>query len=187
MHQRAGGPDRPQIEAFGYAFFPDAPPGSNVNVRAFNPSHPGPPVIVKSARVGSGRVLETVFQTAILAWCRGLYVSMPLATFSDPWHAREADVVAALGLVVNIIGRHDLTAKIALLSARYGKPSFVTYPPTGNVQLSWKLPVPATTSEQLAALKQTRREAAALVGGDWSGSSLVFQTAIPGSWSEGGR
>jgi hypothetical protein len=120
---------------------------------------------------------------------RKAVVCPPMAAFRDKNSAKEADIVQAFALSVDC-DKHP-NAGWAQLEEILGSPTVVVRSggvwtngngPEPKVHLYWRLTVPATSAEQLARLKEARRLATTIAGGDVSNVPNCHCLRLPGSW-----
>ena len=116
----------------------------------------------------------------------------PVCTFRKGGKADEANLSEGLAISVELDSGDPLEA-LAVLTALIGKPTMViksggqlTDTETGEVldklHIHWRLAYPATTSEDHAKLKEARRLATIIAGGDGSNVPAVHPIRWPGSW-----
>ncbi len=189
--------DRAQIAAFADALFRYASPGLAIALRAFREGAPEP-VLVRSFVVGQDGAggLATAASGAaetVEARREATVFCPPIAAFqneAEPWRARAQDLREAFALSVECDQAPE--AARARLEGLLGPATVVvasggewTSPETGEVEdklhLHWRLSEPAT-GDDLGRLKEARRRAAALVGGDPSNVPMVHPIRWPGTW-----
>jgi hypothetical protein len=130
------------------------------------------------ARIAANRLHKTVF-------------APPIAVFSNPHHAREADLIE--GPVISIELDERPRQALAKLEALFGSPTVVvasggvwidpeTGEPHDKLHVHYRLTRPARGKEQLDQLKLARSQACELVGGDATSNSAVHPLRWPGSW-----
>ena len=114
----------------------------------------------------------------------------PVATFTNPKHAREADL--AEGPVLSIECDIHPRATLAKLIALLGSPTMVvesggvwTDPETGETEpklhIYYRLQLPTRSKEEHQKLKLARKLATRIVGGDASNITVVHPIRWPGS------
>lgn len=109
----------------------------------------------------------------------------PLAVFSNPTSAKEADLKRGLGLSVELdrnptdaLARVESVLGTATCVVRSGGIAAEGEP---KLHAHWRLSQPAEDAG-LAKLKQARRLATAIAGGDTSNVPVVHPIRWPGSW-----
>jgi hypothetical protein len=179
--------------------FRHASPEGIVSLRAFHEDNPKRFRITPVALSGGRKFLIEVAEDdarRAANFPKPVVFCPPIATFSNPQHARESDLAEGLALSVECDQRpREALAKLALV---IGQPTVVvasggkwTDPTTSQVydklHLHWRLRTPARGKEGLAKLKQARDLGARLVGGDPSNKPIVHPIRWPGSWHRKGE
>jgi hypothetical protein len=188
-------PDRVHIEAFVLALFKHATPGNWVSLRAFfeDRANRKPFKITPHKLNGNLDVLiDQAYRVAELAALAADKVVFcpPIASFTNPNHAREEDL--AEGFVLNVDCDEHAQAARTKLEGLLGPATVVvasggewTDPSTGKVELKlhldYRLKRPARSKEEQAKLKEARRLAAMIVGGDMSNAPSTHPIRWPGS------
>jgi hypothetical protein len=188
-------PDRSQLETFVRTTFKHAAAADNVvSLRAFVDDSSNRKFKITAVKLnGDLNVLvEAAYRLAELAACAPDKVVFcpPVATFNNAKHAREQDL--AEGLVLSIECDAHPQAAREKLEKLLGPPTLVVEsggmwvnPETGKgepkLHLYWVLKVPARNRDELARLKQARRLATTIAGGDASNVTIVHPIRWPGS------
>ena len=119
----------------------------------------------------------------------------PIAVFDKKDHAREEDLAAGPALSVDCdqypqAARERLEQILGRATIVVRSGGMWTDPQTGEMQdklhLHWRLARPAS-GDELAKLKQARKLAARIVGGDPSNDPTVHPIRWPGSWHRKGK
>jgi hypothetical protein len=189
------GPDRSQIETFVLALFKHATADHWVSLRAFfEDSTNLPPFNITPIKLnGNFNVLiDQAYHVAELAAHNHKKVVFcpPIATFTNNRRAREADLAEGLALSVEC-DAHAEAARVKL-EELLGLPTVVvasggewTNPKTGEpepkLHAHYRLKAPAGSKGEQEKLKQARKLAAKIVGGDPSNVPLVHPIRWPGS------
>ena len=184
-------PDRNQIEVFVDALFRHAGAQGFVTVRSFLEDEDRVFRISAAARSGGFKFLVDVCEddarraaqnTKPVVFCP------PLAVFGNKDHAREQDLLEGLALSVELDERPQQARETlehllgpATVVVRSGGRWLNDGQPEDKLHVHWRLKVPAS-GKALAALKQARDLAAALVGGDPSNKPVCHPIRWPGSW-----
>jgi hypothetical protein len=190
--------DREQIELFTDAMFRYASQGQTVAIRSFLEEVADKPFSATGVKVngaGLAPVVEAAVREAQLAadFDKAVVFCPPIAGFLnevEPWRAREQDLNEAFALSVEC-DKHPERAR-EILEGLLGPVTVVVTsggewvdPATGEVQsklhLHWRLNKPATGAD-LARLKQARRFAVMVAGGDPSNVPMVHPIRWPGTW-----
>ncbi|WP_191059274.1 AAA family ATPase [Geminicoccus harenae] len=191
------GPDRTQIEAFYAEMFRHADDGTYAAVRAFHDDRSDPFAVAQwSAPKINGQGFRPLTEAVVnLIEAASdhptpVVVCPPLATFTRPGSAKEADL--ANGLVLSVELDAAPAAALAKVTALLGQPTAVvasggewTNPETGEVEaklhVHYRLSEPTRTAEEHARLKETRARLTALVGGDPTNIPAVHPLRAPGA------
>jgi hypothetical protein len=184
--------DRDQIEIFVESLFRYASSGT-VSLRSFHEDRSEPFQIVPSEI--NGKLVELIDIAERMAGqaanaAQPIVFCPPIATFHNGRRATEKDIAEGLALSVEC-DTHPQEARVKL-EAILGPATLVVRsggqwrdPQTGELQgklhIHWRLSEPAT-DKQLALLKQARKLAARLAGGDPSNAPIVHPIRWPGSW-----
>jgi hypothetical protein len=193
-------PDRDQIEIFVEALFRDCDSEGVVSLRSFyqDDANHSFHIMPTSLKGGLKFLIEAVEDEARRAANnpKPVMFTPPVATFKKTadWHAREIDLLegptlsleldenprAALATLENLLG-------FATLVVRSG--GEWTNPTTGEVEdkihAHWRLKEPAS-GKDLGKLKELRRLATTLVGGDPTNIPINHPIRWPGSWHRKG-
>lgn len=187
-------PDAQAIGQFVSAMFRYADEGTFVSLRAFQ-ERENRPVFINGAPVGPDLhpLAEIAARSARRAanHAEPAVFCPPIATFNNPNHAREEDLVNGLALSVECDATPN--AARAKLEAILGPATVVVLsggewmdPDTGEVQdklhLHWRLTEPTREAADHARLKWGRKLAQVVVGGDHSNVPTVHPIRWPGSW-----
>jgi hypothetical protein len=191
-------PDECEVTRFAGAIFRYATPGTYVLQRLFEegshrPYRPNTWKAVPIEDSGLGNIIESACELIRIAASadRPALFAAPLCTFSTPANAKETNVHD--GLVISVeLDERPLAAWERLANA-FGPVSVVVAsggdwvdPATGEVQprlhCHWLLDKAAQGFERLVRLREARRIACALVGGDPSGVPIAHPYRWPGSW-----
>ena len=185
--------DRGQIASFADALLRYANDGVHISMRAFLEGQPRPLRIMAAKVNGAGveGILPTAYAVATLAAVTPdpSVFCPPIAGFASATQARQADLTEAYALSVEC----DAGAAEArtVLEGLLGPATVVVAsggdwsdPATGELEpklhLHWRLSEPAQ-GEALAGLKEARRAATLIVGGDPSNIPMVHPIRWPGS------
>ena len=185
-------PDRDQLEIFVDALFRRAGDKGFVAVRSFHEGADKPFRLSAANLSGGLRFLIDVAEDDARRAAQNpkpVVFCPPLAVFGNRDHAREQDLLEGLALSVECDqhpGEARTTLEDLLGPATVVVESGGTWVNGGNtsenkLHLHWRLARPAT-GKALAALKQARDLAAALVGGDPSNKPVCHPIRWPGSW-----
>jgi hypothetical protein len=194
--------DAAMTTEFVEALFCHADEGTFASLRTFTHNNDDPPVEIRAVEL-NGAGLDPLVHAAIQSANRAARYRVPtvfappVATFTNPHHAREIDL--ANGLVATVELDTKASEGLALLRGLLGQPTVVVAsggewldPTTGEVEPKlhghWRLAEPTRTPDEHAKLKRLRRLMAALTGGDptnvptvhpirWGGS--VHRKAAP--------
>ena len=191
-------PDRDQLEIFVDALFRHAGHGGYVSLRSFLPDSKvlkpiravvlnGPGSFSELIDVAEDQALRAATNQIPATFCP------PIAVFrsTDGWQAREQDLHKGLALTVEC-DQHPDEARCALEEI-LGPATVIVRsggtwidPEQGELQdklhLHWRLKQPAEGKPALAKLKQARKLAATIVGGDPTNVPVVHCVRWPGSW-----
>jgi AAA domain len=187
-------PDLAAIKTYADALFRYATPGGFVSLRAFPEGHGNSKAfrirtmpwrgdsaaLVKNLHAGAKQAANA--KTAVV-FCP------PIATFRNPDHAGDRDLLEGLALSVEC-DREPSAARVRL--ERLLGPATLVVASGGiwtnggtesedKLHLHWRLKTPAR-GDALPKLKQLRRLATALVGGDATNISIAHPIRCPGSW-----
>lgn len=190
-------PDKQLIGRFFAAILRHAFPNGFLSMRAFyddGKTEPFKPLLTVDLRARDFRqhALDVAQDVARRAaqHPRKVVVCPPMAAFRDEKRAREEDIVQALALSVDCDTHPN--AGWARLEEILGSPTVVVRSggtwknggdvPEDKVHLYWRLAVPASDPSRLAKLKEARRWATTIVGGDVSNVPNCHCLRLPGSW-----
>jgi hypothetical protein len=190
-------PDRNQIEIFVQTMFRYCGPDGIVSLRSFhqNDDSKRPRITPVSLKDGLTPLIEAAAQQARRA-AKGaapFAFTPPVATFKAEagWHAREEDLLEGPTLSAEL--DENPRAALTTLERLLGPATLVVRsggqwlnPATGELEdklhAYWRLKEPAKGEEQLGKLKELRRLAHVLVGGDMTNVTIVHPIRWPGSW-----
>ncbi|MCC2653337.1 MAG: hypothetical protein K0Q60_3503 [Microvirga sp.] len=192
--------DAGQIREFVQALFAYASDSTIISLRTFDDGGSDRPLRTRAVRLNGGG-LESLIQAAAeqaqfaADHSRKANFCPPLAGFSDPVKADEAHVAEGYTLSVECDRKPQQARQ--KLETLLGRATFVvesgglwTDPETGELQpkchLHWRLNEPARDGDR-ARLKEARRLATALVGGDASNVPVTHPIRWPGSWHRKGE
>lgn len=190
--------DGTQLAAFFEAIFRYAERDTFLSLRAFY-DDVSAVFAIQGRRVGDDPAAGLPAIEDMAARCaravRPVVFCPPLATFTGPDDATEADLANGLALSVEC-DRAPGAARVKLESV-IGPATVVVASggewidsETGEVQdklhLHWRLNEPTRTPEEHRRLKQARVLATVLVGGDGSNKPVVHPIRWPGSWHRKG-
>ena len=195
-------PDRGQIELLVKSLFRHASPGGYVSLRAFpDNENDTKPFRISPVRLTErddsldfliGRACDDAYRAANDP--KKIVFCPPIAVFSNPDKAGEADLLEGIALSVECDQKpqearkklEELLGPATLVVESGGK---WTNPDTGETEpklhLHWRLARPAR-GEDLPLLKEARKLAAVLVGADPSNLPAVHPIRWPGSWHRKG-
>jgi hypothetical protein len=195
-------PDREQIAAFVWTLFLRADPGTCVSLRAFYDALDGAwnPQLWSTVPIASGsdqQRLDPIIEAAVLLARRCAEASepvvfaAPIATFLPSAKADTKSLSNGLTVVAELDQHPD--DGLRRLKAALGPASIVIASggtwcdhATGEVQdkvhAHWRLLNPTRNAIEHDLLREVRRLAACLVGGDASASSPVHPLRWPGTW-----
>jgi hypothetical protein len=188
--------DAATLTTFVDALFRYVDEGTFVSFRAFrDDADKTAPVFIESVPVddrGTPAIAEfaTAFATRAAQFPFPAVFCPPIATFSNPQRAREADLANGVALSVEC-DTHPSTARSHLESVL--GPATVVVASGGRwvdahgrehdkLHLHWRLSEPTTDADEHARLKRARILATALVGGDATNVPAVHPIRWPGSW-----
>jgi hypothetical protein len=172
--------------------FKHADPDSYVSLRGLPHERGARSIHNEAVLVGDLAYLidRAVYGAGITAEAKGVFAP-PVATFSNPAHAREVDLAEGLTISVDI-DSGDTGAKRDKLTAILGEPTMVVASggewidaDTGVVHdklhVHWRLAVPTRTPEDHARLADARRWAVQLVDSDRTGAPVPHPFRWPGT------
>ena len=187
--------DRAQLEAFIRTLFKHATAGNWISLRVFYEGRADlAPFRITPVKLNGnlGTLVDRAYHNAQLAASAPTKVVFcpPIATFTGKKDAREQNL--AEGPVLSIECDSHPRAALARLKALLGPPTVVvesggvwTNLETGETEpklhIYYCLSRPARTKDEQGKLKQARRLATGLVGGDPSNISVVHPIRWPGS------
>jgi AAA domain-containing protein/primase-like protein len=194
-------PDRDQLEIFVQALFRHCDPNGVVSVRSFHQEDSSKSFGITPIPLKDG--LKPLIEAAVKEARRAanapapIAFTPPVATFkaSAGWQAREEDLLE--GPVLSLELDENPRAALATLERLLGPATLVvrsggkwTKPTTGEeedkLHAYWRLKEPAR-GEDLKKLKELRRRATTLVGGDRSNIPINHPIRWPGSWHRKGE
>jgi hypothetical protein len=184
------------IYKFFSALFAWSDKESYVSLRVFDQLDNGAfPIEMLPVRKGSGKALERAIEVAERAarYPRPTVFCPPVATFKTHWGAGFDNLMNGVAISVDVDDADPRLALKTLSSLReLGAPTIVV--DTGSTWLDastgqtvpkqhfhWRLSEPTSTPEEHNALREARRLAAILVGGDKTLASPVRPLRWPGS------
>jgi len=186
-------PDRDQIEVFVTTLFRHAGSEGYASVRSFLDNNEVFRISTASLKGGLRHLIEVAVDDARRAANNPKRATLcaPLAVFSSPdgWRARQEDLLKGLALSAEIDERPDealnrleeILGPATLVVKSGGQWIDPDDTPRDKLHLHWRLNRPAM-GDQLAKLKQARRLATMIVGGDASNIPTVHGLRLPGSW-----
>jgi hypothetical protein len=192
-------PDREMLGQFAAVMFKHARPDGFVSLRAFpdSKSKKDKAIFADSIRIDDIDFLEILTERArqAAAWQLPTVFCPPVATFRASKNAKTDNLLEGVGLSVECDQSPD--AARSKLETLLGPATFVvasggewTNPKTDAIEpklhLHWRLKKPTATPDEHALLKEARRLAAELVGGDGTNISIVHPIRWPGSWHRKG-
>ena len=192
--------DEGQLGSYIRALLKHASPGVHVALRAYTDDGSNKAISTGATQVATSGV-EAIVRDAIAVAGKAArhkapaVFCPPLAGFSSPTSAAEADLIEAYTITVDC-DDHPVDARTSLESC-LGRATVAVETggdwinrETGEVEkkvhLHWRLTEPATR-DSMALLKKVRRVATEKVGGDLSGISPVHCFRAPGSWHRKGE
>lgn len=191
--------DGAEIARFVDALFRHATPGTIVSLRAFSEGGD------RASRIELARVTEAP-DTLVAAATRlateaaqapgPAVFAPPVATFAhaegvEAWRARAEDLAEGLALSVELDAaparaRIRLEHLLGAATVAVASGGFWTDLGTGEVEdrlhLHWRLTEPTRAPDRHARLREARRLATAIAGGDASNIPVVHPIRWPGSW-----
>jgi hypothetical protein len=191
-------PDRDQLEIFIQGMFRHCGQGGFVSLRAFYEGNSTKPFRITpiSLKGGLKFLVDAAEDDARRAGNdpKSVVFCPPIGVFASKERAREQDLLEAPVFSVEL--DQNPRAALAILKRWLGPATFVvrsggqwTNPETGEVEdklhAHWRLRKPAR-GEDIARLKQLRKLATALVGGDPSNVPACHPIRWPGSWHRKG-
>jgi hypothetical protein len=191
-------PDSNQLEIYIEALFRHCDLSGVASLRSFDQNDRSKPPRVMPIPLKNG--LKFLMEAAEKGARRAandpipMVFAPPVATFTNTKHAREEDLFE--GPVLSVDLDQNPRAGLATLERLLGPATLVvcsggqwTNPTTGEVEdklhVYWRLKEPAR-GEDLKKLKELRRLATELVGGDPSNISIVHPIRWAGSWHRKG-
>jgi hypothetical protein len=187
-------PDRHALAAFSAAVFKNASPEGFVALRGYKDDGTEAPAIINEPiTIGDPAYLDVVAERAKQAadWPQPVVFCPPVVTFLSGKNAKKENIREGVTLSVDCDSMP--VAAQAVLEGILGKPTIAvasgggwTSPDTGEVErkchLHWRLKQPTRTPVEHDLLREARKLATELVGGDSTGISLVHPFRWPGSW-----
>jgi hypothetical protein len=188
-------PDRDQLNMFARALFKHATPGFWLSLQAFYENDAGrPPFRITPVQLAGDPkgIIDLINREMELAARAHEKVAFcpPIATFTNPEHAREEDLAEGLALSVAFgvrpqAARTKLETLLGPATAVVASGGVWTNPETGETEPKlynhWRLKVPASTKDAHRKLELARRLAAKLVSSDPSNEPVVLPICWPGS------
>jgi hypothetical protein len=192
MREAAVRPDPTAIAEFAGALFRHADPAGFVAARSFyDDEKNGPPFQVMAVAVREAPAVVARMAEAAADAARPVVVCPPVCTFAARTGAAEADLSEGLALTVDCdtvdpdVARPALGAVLGPPTVAVASGGLWTDPATGGAKdrlhLHWRLREPTRDPAAHAALKEARRLAARIVGGDPSCAPLVHPIRWPGT------
>ncbi len=189
--------DRGQLERFHKLLFKHADPSAYVSLRAFPHGDNRPPFEILPVRADGAvvdRAVELAQRCADAA--ERIVFCPPVCTFASPDNAKGANVAQGLSLGVEIdadpaMARERMEKLLGPATIVVESGGLWTHPETGEAQpklhLHWRLARPTRDAAEHAKLKEARRLATKVAGGDPSNSPLVHPIRWPGTWHRKGE
>lgn len=187
-------PDREALGRFASIMFKHAHRDGFVSLRAFpDNSKKDRAILVDPIRVGDPDFLDIAFERArqAAAWREPAVFCPPVATFLDSKSAKGDNICEGVALSVECDqlpqqARQTLEAILGAPTVAVESGGEWMNPKTGEVEpkvhLHWRLRKPTATPDEHAVLKEARRLATELVGGDGTNIAIVHPIRWPGSW-----
>lgn len=187
--------DRGELQRFTDALFRYADEGTFVSLRAFYEGRDEPFRITPVKLNGAGLAPLVSAADSLATQCANapepIVFCPPVATFADSKRARETDLVNGLALSVECDqnpakARRKLEALLGPATIVLASGGEWIDPETGEFEdklhLHWRLTEPTREMVEHTRLKEARRLATALVGGDHSNQPVVHPIRWAGSW-----
>jgi hypothetical protein len=188
-------PDREALSRFASIMFKHARRDGVVSLRLFpdKGSQQDKPIDIEPIRIGDPDFLDIAVIRAAQAatWHEPAVFCPPVATFKNHQNAKADNICEGIALSVECDqlpqqARQTLEAILGAPTVAVESGGEWTNPNTGEVEpkvhLHWRLKKPTATPDEHAVLKEARRLATELVGGDGTNISIVHPIRWPGSW-----
>jgi hypothetical protein len=194
-------PDCGQIERFVDALFRHAEQNTLISMRAFRDDAHGTWRLKDWPTVAVNESLDRIVEAAesFASQCANAAVAVvfapPVATFRQGNKATEAALANGLAMSLELDvcpaqARRSLEAVLGPATVVVASGGTWVDPPTGEIQdklhCHWRLDTPTRTAIEHDFLKECRRLATGLVGGDASSIPAVHPMRWPGSWHRKG-
>ena len=192
-------PDRQMLSRFAEIVFKHASPEGYVSLRAFpdGGSRGQKPLFVYPITLGDKYFLDVLVEHARRAAVSHVPAVFcpPVATFRDHKNAKTDNLREGVGLSVEcdqspLEARQSLEDILGPATVVVASGGEWTNPKTGEIEqklhLYWRLKKPTATAEQHDMLKEARKLATELGGGDATNISIVHPIRWPGSWHRKG-
>ena len=192
-------PDREMLSRFAAIMFKHASPKGYVSLRAFpdSGSRGQKALFIYAITLGDKDFVDMLVEHAHRAaeWHEPAVFCPPVATFRDHKNAKTDNIYEGIALSVEcdqspLEARQvleDLLGPATVVVASGGE---WTNPKTAEIEpklhLHWRLSKPTGAPEEHEKLKEARRLATELVGGDGTNISIVHPIRWPGSWHRKG-
>ena len=192
-------PDREMLSRFAAIMFKHASPKGYVSLRAFpdSGSRGQKALFVYAITLGDKDFADMLYEHARRAaeWHVPAVFCPPIATFRDPKNAKTDNIFEGVALSVECDqypakARQTLEAILGPVTVVVASGGQWKNPETSEIEpklhLYWRLNRPTTTPEEHAMLKEVRKLATELVGGDGTNISIVHPIRWAGSWHRKG-
>lgn len=194
--------DRDQISTFVETLFPYASEGGFVALRAFDDREKGKPAFaIEAVQINGAGLAPVIDHAATLAErcanaAQAIVFCPPVVTFKTADNAKAENVSEGVALSVDCdqtpyAAREKLESLIGPATIIAASGGEWTDPETGELQdklhLHWRLNEPTQTVGDHSILKQARKLATKLVGGDDTNAPLVHPIRWPGSLHRKGK
>lgn len=194
--------DGAEIQRFVASLFRYADEGTFVSLRGFDQVDSKRPIKLNQPVAINGDLskvadVATTAAEELANEPRAYVFAPPICTFTNPSHARLADLANGLAISVEI-DEGDTAAARQKLEFLLGQATLIiasggewSDPGTGEIHpklhLHWRLSEPTRESADHERLRQVRDLAARLVGADPTGKPVVHPLRWPGSWNHKGK
>jgi putative DNA primase/helicase len=185
-------PDQARLNRFSAALFKHADKKGVVSLRAFLHERGQPALFTEPVHIGDPQFGAVVLERARQAARHSAPAVFcpPVATFKNADNAKEENILEGVALSLEC-DQAPVKAR-EMMEDLLGLPTIIVTsggewvnPETGEVEqkvhLHWRLKVPARTPEEHKLLKEARKLATALIGGDTTNVPLVHPLRWPGS------
>ncbi len=189
--------DREQIARFAAGMFKYATRPTFVSLRSFTHERGTRPARISAVKLNGGDDLTNLVDaveamaTEMANVAEGRVVAPPICTFVNPRQARETDIHEGIALSVDLdeqplAGRKNLEDLLGPATFVVATGGIWRNPATSEdedkLHIHWLLAVPTRDAAGHALLKEARRAAAALVGGDESAAPINHPLRWPGTY-----